>query len=152
MNRDREAIARIIDPEAWARIDGLDANEHMPQAHKDICAASLSKRSLAKADAILALPVGGGVDEALPNFCGDESLSAKDFIDDLVAQNRELREALAGVVAVADRNSPEFRRARAALSPTTLGGRSGSAQDGLPPARSLPSALTSAGPATGADQ
>ena len=34
MNRDREAIARIIDPEAWARIDGLDEVERLREGHE----------------------------------------------------------------------------------------------------------------------
>lgn len=60
--------------------------------------------------------MGAVKDHFHDDICGSATPSAKDFIDGLIDQNRELRAALVGVISVADRNSPEFRRAHAALA------------------------------------
>jgi hypothetical protein len=46
---------------------------------------------------------------------GDLLQDAADEIERLRAENERLREALGGVIHIADRDCPEFREARAAL-------------------------------------
>ena len=136
MNRDREAIAvrasELFSDEFCSAFDWPDEQSDAFFEKVGLMVGSAVERAF---DDL----AGGGVEEALAKFA---SMSA---------------ESGGGKYQIVLRFSsmPDLHAAQsalAALSPTTLGGRSGSAQDGLPPARSLPSALTSAGPATGADQ
>jgi hypothetical protein len=55
---DREAWARIIDPEAWRALEGpwQDDSRWVSEDHRKNCLAERQGYALAKADALLALP------------------------------------------------------------------------------------------------
>jgi hypothetical protein len=108
---EREELARIIDPEAWADWDRFSSytNEDGPTDWKEF-ARRRTTPSLAKADQWLSRPSPVDGLKATLAEATSATMMAEMRADKLMAENAKLREALTNVFAVLRKMDDEYER------------------------------------------